>query len=71
MFLCILLGSLDASELGSMLTEKSVMKAGKSVVSAGKGVVRAAKGVVRVGREFNNMGHLDKIFLFAPAFNQY
>ena len=44
----MLLGTLGASVLGNMLTEKGTMRAGKSVV--------------RAGRRYNNMNHVNKIF---------
>ena len=47
--------------LGSMLTGKGVMRAGKGVVRAGKLFVRAWKG-------YDNIGHLDKKFLFCSIF---
>ena len=49
----MLLGTLGASMLGSMLTRKGVMRAGKRFVRVGKLFERAWKG-------YDNMGHLDK-----------
>ena len=56
-FLCMLLGTLGASMLENMLTEKVVLTAGNSVVRAGRG--------------YNNMDHMDKVFSSALSFKQY
>ena len=48
-FLSTLLGTLGASLLGNLLTEKGIYRAGK-----GKGIQRAGEGIVRAG-EGNNM----------------
>ena len=57
----MLLGTLGASKLGSMLTGKGIMR-------AGKGVVRAGKLFVRAWKEYDNIGHLDKNVLFCSIF---
>ena len=49
-FLSMLLGTLGASLLGSLLTGKGIHRAGK-----GKGIHRAGEGIVRASEE-NNMG---------------
>ena len=43
-FLSMLLGTLDASLLGTLLTRKGIYRAGK-----GKGINRAGEGIVRAG----------------------
>ena len=43
-FLSMLLGTLGASLLGNLLTEKGILRAGK-----GKGIRRAGEGIVRAG----------------------
>ena len=48
-FLSMLLGTLGASLLGSLLTGKRIYRAGK-----GKGINRAGEGVVRAGYENHN-----------------
>ena len=53
-FLGILQGTLGASMLGYMLTEKWVL-------SAVKGVTRVGKGVASAWREYGNMHDMDKI----------
>ena len=48
-FLSMLLGTLDASLLGNLLTGKGIYRAGK-----GKGINRAGEGIVRAGYGNNN-----------------
>ena len=43
-FLSMLLGTLGASLLGNLLTDKGVNKKGKGIHRAGEGIVRASKG---------------------------
>ena len=50
-FLSMLLGTLGASLLGNLLTEKWIYRAGKG---KGKGVLRAGEGVLRAGYGNNN-----------------
>ena len=52
-FLSMLLGTLDASLLGNLLTGKGVYRAGKG---KGKGILRAGEGVLRAryGRPLQN-----------------
>ena len=52
----MLLGTLGASMLENMLT--------------GKGFMAAEKGIVKAGRGYNNMDHMDKIFISTPYFKQ-
>ena len=49
-FLSMLLGTLDASLLGNLLTGKGIYRAGK-----GKGINRAGEGIVRAGYGNNKM----------------
>ena len=47
--LSILLGTLGATLLGNLLTDKGAFHAGKRVNKKGKGINRAGEGIVRAG----------------------
>ena len=57
-FLCMLLGTLGASLLGNLLTDKGVKRPkssnipGRGVMRAGEGTIRAGEGTVRAGQDF-------------------
>ena len=48
-FLSMLLGTLGASLLGNLLTDKGAFHAGKGVNKKGKGIHRAGEVIVRAG----------------------
>ena len=48
-FLGMLLGTLGASLLGNLLTDKGAFHAGKGVNKKGKGIHRAGEGIVKTG----------------------
>ena len=54
-FLSMLLGTLGASLLGNLLTDKGAFHRGKRVNKKGKGIHRAGEGIVRADEESNKM----------------
>ena len=56
-FLGMLLRTLSALMLGNMLT--------------GKWIMRAGKGVMGLGKKYNNIDHLDKVFSAVLSFKQH
>ena len=51
----MVLGTLGASLLGNLVTDKGAFHAGKGVNKKGKGIHRAGEGTVRAGEGNNNM----------------
>ena len=62
-FLSMLLGTLGASLLGNLLTEKGIHRAGKgkgaTATSQGRGINRAGEGVLRAG--YGNKNNSNKM----------
>ena len=48
-FLSVLLGTLAASLLGNLLTDKGTTRASKATIRAGKGTIRAGEDTIRAG----------------------
>ena len=48
-FLSVLLGTLGASLLGNLLTDKGTTRVSKATIRAGKGTIRAGEDTIRAG----------------------